>query len=177
MMRPRVSIGLLMGVVGLVAIDLSLTNFFMTSSGLNPAVLAAIQFAGMGNVLILAWFCFLSDRGRASRFLRAFMFIGTVIGLASLVVMTSLVSWVEPPFIWLAGYFQDFFMDGPRLRYTLSPFKMLVEPVTGVAFMVSFSALIALPQVILATVSAWFFSKYKIVRREAKFILTSQEYR
>ena len=154
---PRVSIAVLMGLVGLVAVDLALVAFCLGVDRIGPAFLAALEFLGMGNLLTLAWFRYL---GQPGRHVRAFLLTGTAIALASLATITSMAGWVAVPFTWLAFYW----IERVEPYYSGSPHKDSIEAAAGVAFIALSSALIALPQVCFASAS-WFHSRYKIVRR------------
>ena len=159
---PRVSIAVMMGLVGLVAVDLALINFCLGVNTLSPYVLAALEFLGMGNALSLALIRYL---GHPGRFLRAFLISGTVVGLASLLMATRLMGWSIEGFLWLTSYLVDVYTDQVEPLYSGSPNTKIFEWAASVGLLAIIVAVANLPQVIVATASAWFFSRRRSGRK------------
>lgn len=166
MRRPRVSIGLLLGVVGLVAVDLALLNFCLNTNGVTPKFCVALEVAGMGNLLTVVAYRYCRTRSQASLFLRAFLVTGATIALIVLLSARLLPSArYSMPFEVGLGIVQDFYEATVYPYLKASPRRAQLEDVAGIVFMATTAALVALPQAIVVTATAWFCSTYKIVRR------------
>lgn len=162
MRLPRVSIGTIMVLLVLIALDIALINAMIELDGPDPEAFAGFGLLGMGNILAFGYIRLIRRRGRAGPFLQAFLACGTVTLLAYLICAWAfhilLLEFAIDLGRLIEGTYKRRLAASVRAYGHEAEFKMILE----IGFFGCLCLIIAAPQVLLASICGWIFSRYRL---------------
>jgi hypothetical protein len=163
---PRFSISTTMVLVIGLAIDFALIRQTLVNDG--PLAQAIYRVFFMANVLAYGIYRLIASGGKCGPFLKGFVACGLLSVLAHLGC-----EWMFPAT--MAGFYEIALNPLGKLydKHMPPSYPQSLELLLWPFIMFSISAIIALPQLLLALIGGWLSSRFKVVRRIPKFPISS----